>query len=513
MKPKILIVDDEPLNQATLEGFLGGDGYELFFAGNGLEACAQAKVVQPDLILLDVMMPEIDGFDVCRRIRSDPVIGRIPIIMITALDDDRSRLEGLRAGADDFLTKPCRREELRARVRTVASLNRFREIAEQRARFELLHRLSPSPILLVQADGTVLTANPAAETLLGEGAESPLAGGNLFGRFSGEAETALRRLVTAAHAGTPEAGRELRRTAGEVRQVLQVRASAVPEGSDRLVLLVLGDVTAEVAAREALEKMNTELDGMVRARTRQLEDANSLLMSYANFVSHDLRSPLTVMKGYLSMIQEGLVPLADSASLVEQAYNATLIMQELVQNILQLAQDEHDGANAQTIKIVEPTPIVSRLYRHLHSMFPHPARRFECANLPVVGVSPFVLERVFYNLIGNAIKYSDQREQPRVEIGCLADPAGPVLFVRDNGVGFDSRQADKLFREFSRLDTAGNADGFGLGLSLVARLVKGHGGRMWAEGVVGEGATFFVQFPPPGPMPDFGATSVVETKA
>jgi CheY-like chemotaxis protein len=102
MKPKILIVDDEPLNLTTLEAFLSGDGYELHFAENGRDACAMAQTLQPDLILLDVMMPEMDGFAVCRHIRSDPVIGRVPIIVVTALDDDRSRSRDCAPGRTIF---------------------------------------------------------------------------------------------------------------------------------------------------------------------------------------------------------------------------------------------------------------------------------------------------------------------------------------------------------------------------------------------------------------------------
>ena len=116
MTPKILIVDDEPLNLVTLEAFLAQDGYELHFASSAREAYAAALTLHPDLILLDVMMPDMDGFAVCRQIRHDPVIARIPVVLITALDDDSSRLKGLQAGADEFVSKPCRREELRTRI-------------------------------------------------------------------------------------------------------------------------------------------------------------------------------------------------------------------------------------------------------------------------------------------------------------------------------------------------------------------------------------------------------------
>jgi len=132
MKSKVLIVDDTYTSRETLEVLLEPQGYTLLTAENGLQALKLAKETKPDLILLDVMMPGMDGFEVCRRIRATPEIAQIPIIIITALDDNSLRLEGIEAGADDFLTKPFNRHELSSRVRTIARLNRFRLLLEQR---------------------------------------------------------------------------------------------------------------------------------------------------------------------------------------------------------------------------------------------------------------------------------------------------------------------------------------------------------------------------------------------
>jgi putative nucleotidyltransferase with HDIG domain len=122
----ILIVDDEPSGRETLAALLHAQGYRLEFAASGAEALAQAAALQPDLILLDVMMPGMDGFEVCRRVRADPAIAEVPIVLITALDDRGSRLEGIEAGADDFISKPFDRTELRARIRAITRLNRYR---------------------------------------------------------------------------------------------------------------------------------------------------------------------------------------------------------------------------------------------------------------------------------------------------------------------------------------------------------------------------------------------------
>lgn len=128
----ILIVDDQESARHVLTGLLTGKGYELVFASNGEEALTKAIELTPDLILLDVMMPGMSGFEVCQRLRADSQLAEVPIIMVTALDDQDSRLEGIKAGADDFITKPFNRIELQARVHTITRLNRYRRLLMER---------------------------------------------------------------------------------------------------------------------------------------------------------------------------------------------------------------------------------------------------------------------------------------------------------------------------------------------------------------------------------------------
>jgi putative two-component system response regulator len=131
---KILIVDDEPHGRDVLEALLVSQEYHLSFASNGPEALAIAEETSPDLILLDVMMPGMDGFEVCRRLRASAQLSEVPIIILTALEDHDSRMQGIEAGADNFISKPFDRTELRAQVRTITRLNRYRHLMEERAR-------------------------------------------------------------------------------------------------------------------------------------------------------------------------------------------------------------------------------------------------------------------------------------------------------------------------------------------------------------------------------------------
>jgi signal transduction histidine kinase len=132
MNGRILIVDDDPGAVITIEATLSGEGHQLEFADSGPAAITKAEALLPDLILLDMILPGIDGFEVCRRIRATPRLAEVPIIILTALDDRQSRLLGIEAGADDFITKPVDRQELRLRTRSILRLNRYRTLLEQR---------------------------------------------------------------------------------------------------------------------------------------------------------------------------------------------------------------------------------------------------------------------------------------------------------------------------------------------------------------------------------------------
>ena len=126
-KSTILIVDDEPIGRQLIDAILYKEGYNLEFAENGREAFDKAKSINPDLILMDVMMPEIDGFEVCQMLRADESMTNVPIILVTALDDIDSRIRGLEAGADDYISKPFDRLELLARIKIITRLNRYRK--------------------------------------------------------------------------------------------------------------------------------------------------------------------------------------------------------------------------------------------------------------------------------------------------------------------------------------------------------------------------------------------------
>jgi putative two-component system response regulator len=139
-QPRILVVDDESIARITIDALLSSENYEMFFAENGEDGISVAAEIQPDIILLDVMMPGMNGFETCRKIRSMPKLAEVPILLVTALDDRESRMAGLQAGADDFITKPYDIFELQVRIQNMTRLNRYRLLTEQRHEMENLHQ-------------------------------------------------------------------------------------------------------------------------------------------------------------------------------------------------------------------------------------------------------------------------------------------------------------------------------------------------------------------------------------
>ena len=162
----ILVVDDAPAMHQILSAVLQRDGYQLEFARTGREALDLLADADPDLILLDIMMPDMDGFETCLRIRAMPGLAEVPIIMLTALTDRSAILQGIEAGADDFISKPFDQAELRARVRSIMRINRYRRLLAERVRYQRLVELSPDGVMMINPEGDIQFANLAMKALL-----------------------------------------------------------------------------------------------------------------------------------------------------------------------------------------------------------------------------------------------------------------------------------------------------------------------------------------------------------
>jgi len=165
-KSTVLIVDDQEAMRDALEGMLTNQGYELAIATNGQEAIDLATELLPDLILLDVMMPDMDGFETCQHLRADPVLAKVPIIMVTALNDQDSRLRGIEVGADDFISKPYSKLELRAKVRMITKINRYQRLLNEQLKFKWMFENTDEAYLALNNDKQITYANSKARLYL-----------------------------------------------------------------------------------------------------------------------------------------------------------------------------------------------------------------------------------------------------------------------------------------------------------------------------------------------------------
>jgi len=277
VKTMILIVDDNPATCLTLKKLLDDPAYRLVFAQHGEEALSKAVRLRPDLVLLDTLMPGMDGCEVCRRLRRHPELSEVPIIMMTPPNDQRVRLRCIEAGADEFVTKPIDLAELRARVRMASRLNRYRRLLAERARFERLITLSPDGIVIVDAEGIIRLANVAFARMVGAGAREDVVGQKFLAFVHREGvETFARELIglLADPHGVTRFEVEMVRGQGALVPV-EINAGHFLWDGRPTVQIIARDITERRQAAERLRRAHVELrqayDATIEGWSRALE--------------------------------------------------------------------------------------------------------------------------------------------------------------------------------------------------------------------------------------------------
>jgi signal transduction histidine kinase len=471
---KILCVDDEPMNLELLEALLVPAGYEVSRAENGEKALAMIAAGNPDLVLLDVMMPGLSGYDVLKRIRGDEKKRDIPVVMVTALKEVADRVRALEAGCDDFLTKPFEKNELLARVKSLARMRWFSRQLAEKEKFESVLNQMDEGILVLDNDFRLLAHNPHAFELLEiDPARIPddLVA-HLTGRFKvhfqGELAAALR---------SGQLSFELEREATEKFKelILEVRSSVVrpPEGEGQSLVLTLRDVTA----KRALDRME---------------------WSFMDVISHKLRSPLTGIIGQGAVLRAGYKGklTAEQQTAIEIVYDQALKLSGLIDKILKFNQltaeplgrpkeelalaralGEIGGAAAKEIngKKIELKIDSENISLRMHRKY---------------------FELVLNNLIENAIKFND-RDPVKIDISASKTPAGITLSLKDNGRGIPPEELENIFKGFFQVEKyfTGSVEGLGLGLALVKRIVGAHGGKISVKSALGQGTEFIIELP------------------
>ena len=456
MNTTILIADDEPMALELLAEWLTGEQMQVITAANGNEALEKALTVAPDLILLDVMMPGLDGFDVCRRLREEPSVAEVPVLLITALADRESRIKGLEAGADDFIIKPYDGAELRARVKTIARLNRYRRLLAERAKFEWVVENSEDGYLLLGDGDRIVYTNPSARTYLGRMAHDrrPIE--------EGFCELARLQYRTEPAEGwdswpeTADTARYLVRPETPQAGALWLRVEALdlPAQHDARHLVRLSDETSKVVLKRDMWKFNS-------------------------LVSHKLRTPLTTILGGLEMLSEELedAPRHELAEFIEMAAGgARRLKDEIVRVLESLSVPDLARLSADGFELEGLPELLAEIGRmlDLNEMTVdvdglNPNHR--------VAISAVALELILREVLGNAKKFHPEGS-PAIKVRASADQDSFKLTVGDDGLNLPPELLRRVWVPYFQNEKgfSGSVDGMGLGLSAVASVIWGVGG-------------------------------------
>jgi two-component system cell cycle response regulator len=478
-KGDILIVDDEPVGRDVLEALLAPQGYNLAFASNGPETLQKAAELIPDLILLDVMMPDMDGFEVCHHLRADPILVDVPIILVTALDDRDARLRGIEAGADDFITKPFDRIELRARVRAITRLNRFQRLLVERSKFDWVVDQADDGYVVINDKGEISYANQQARLYLNLSTEQNFPTTRTFNELVRE-----QYRLEPQRAWTQEVWLEDFASDRQTPRYL-VRPESPTANAFWLQVQILKVYL--------LERTNSDWIIRLRDVTTQM-NMHREMWQFHSMVSHKFRTPLIPVTTSLELLAAHTKDMTEEeiAQYAEMALEGVSRLRDEVNNILRYleasklsqmsVEDRFELYYLQLVvtKICTELSIESVTFNGLEELG---------NDLLKCRLSRQAMELILRELLENAKKFHPKQTPTMIISVSCPNHQDVSIQVADDGLNLSPDQLTRVWIPYYQGEKwfTGEATGMGLGLPMVASMVWGIGGmcRMYnrEEGV------------------------------
>ncbi|GAC1383610.1 MAG: hypothetical protein NVSMB42_00480 [Herpetosiphon sp.] len=535
----ILIVDDLPDNLYVLERLLRGQGYDVRQAAAGEAALEVAQETNLDLVLLDVMMPGIDGFEVLRRLRDNARTQRLPVILLTAnAPDQRRKIQGLNLGADEYLTQPINNSELLARVRSLLRSKQVQdELSAVNGRLQAL-------LDVAQASTSTLDLAEVGERVVRGALQA--AGMDVGGiwlcdgldlvlltevGYADEVLRERRRIMSGTSNFSMEVLETRQPVYGETsllygaddpfaRDITSIIILPLHHGEERLGVLQLGafqhrsftqadiDFLRAIANSAGAAVQNARLFAASQQSRQQLESVNEEKDEFISIISHELKNPLASIKGYASLLQRR----ARSDESLKVAMKGLDVIEQQVGRMSLLLDQLRDVTNIGINRFaIEPTMIdlavlVERVASEVQATNTDHEIVIQIEDVPLLASADELrIGQVLNNLLGNAIKYSDVGKQVEVRVERMmganaAMPSGvrawACVDVVDHGIGIEPAEQERLFERFFRAENAkSKASGMGLGLYIAREIIALHGGAMWVTSKPDVGSTFSFGLP------------------